>query len=97
MVGTSLKEPGCDHVWCGLKDSVKWYGPAIEGKVITAGHPMGEDLSNRPIKERWEDEKYEYDDEDGELISEEEDDDDYEEEYEEEYEGEYEEEYEEEL
>lgn len=37
MVGTSMKEPGCENVWCGLKDSVKWRGPAIEGEVITAG------------------------------------------------------------
>ena len=37
VVGTSLKEPDCEHVWCGLKNSVKWYGPAIEGQVITTG------------------------------------------------------------
>jgi len=37
MVGTSMKEPECEHVWCALKDSVKWYGPGIEGEVITAG------------------------------------------------------------
>jgi len=37
VVGTSLKEPECEHVWCGLKESVKWYGPAIEGEVITTG------------------------------------------------------------
>ena len=37
MVGTSMKEPKCEDVWCGLKDSVKWYGPAIEGEIITTG------------------------------------------------------------
>lgn len=37
MVGTSMKEPECEHVWCAMKDSVKWYGPGIEGKVITTG------------------------------------------------------------
>lgn len=37
MVGTSMKEPECENLWCGLKDSVKWYGPAIEGEVITTG------------------------------------------------------------
>jgi len=37
IVGTSMKEPECEHVWCALKDSVKWYGPAIEGEVITTG------------------------------------------------------------
>ena len=35
MVGTSMKEPNCENVWCGLKDSVKWRGPAVEGLVIS--------------------------------------------------------------
>jgi hypothetical protein len=35
IVGTSIKEPDCEHSWCALKDSVKWYGPAVEGKIIT--------------------------------------------------------------
>jgi len=35
VVGTSIKEPNCEHNWCSLKNSVKWYGPAIEGQVIT--------------------------------------------------------------
>lgn len=37
MVGTSMKEPECPEEWCGTKDSVKWYGPGIEGKVISTG------------------------------------------------------------
>ena len=37
MVGTSMKEPACENQWCGLKDSVKWNGPGIEGGVITLG------------------------------------------------------------
>lgn len=37
MVGTSMKEPECENVWCSLKDSVKWRGPAIDGVVITTG------------------------------------------------------------
>eukprot|EP00591_Stephanopyxis_turris_P000736 CAMPEP_0195512032 /NCGR_PEP_ID=MMETSP0794_2-20130614/4143_1 /TAXON_ID=515487 /ORGANISM="Stephanopyxis turris, Strain CCMP 815" /LENGTH=282 /DNA_ID=CAMNT_0040639747 /DNA_START=300 /DNA_END=1148 /DNA_ORIENTATION=+ len=37
MVGTSIKEPECEHQWCGLQNSVKWRGPAIEGTVITNG------------------------------------------------------------
>lgn len=38
MVGTSMKEPDCnDDVWCAMDYSVKWRGPAIEGKVITTG------------------------------------------------------------
>lgn len=45
MVGTSFKEPGCEHVWCSLKDSVKWKGPAIEGELITNGwRPEEEEL-----------------------------------------------------
>ncbi len=37
MVGTSMKEPECEDVWCGLKNTVKWFGPAEEGEVITTG------------------------------------------------------------
>mmetsp|Transcript_4488 Transcript_4488/g.8617 ORF Transcript_4488/g.8617 Transcript_4488/m.8617 type:complete len:344 (-) Transcript_4488:14849-15880(-) len=40
MVGTSMKEPQCENSWCALKNSVKWYGPAIEGEVITTGWKM---------------------------------------------------------
>ncbi len=35
MVGTSMKEPDCPHVWCNLSNSVKWRGPAVEGLVIS--------------------------------------------------------------
>ena len=38
MVGTSMMEPDCVHVWCGLADSVKWKGPGIEGEVLTTNH-----------------------------------------------------------
>lgn len=38
MVGTSMKEPECEHVWCALKESVKWYGPGKEGITITTGY-----------------------------------------------------------
>jgi len=37
MVGTSMKEPECENVWCGLNNSVKWQGPGIAGEVITTG------------------------------------------------------------
>merc|ERR1712038_380027 len=37
MVGTSMKEPQCENVWCATTNSVKWKGPAIEGQVITTG------------------------------------------------------------
>jgi hypothetical protein len=38
MVGTSMKEPDCEHVWCMLKDSVKCSGPGVEGEVLTANN-----------------------------------------------------------
>jgi len=35
-VCVAMKEPGCEDAWCGLKDSVKWYGPAPGyGKVLS--------------------------------------------------------------
>ena len=37
MIGTSFREPNCEDVFCSLKDSVKWHGPAIEGKIVTTG------------------------------------------------------------
>jgi hypothetical protein len=37
MLGTSMKEPECENVWCGLKNTVKWNGPAIQGEIITTG------------------------------------------------------------
>jgi hypothetical protein len=42
VVGTSLKEPSCENVWCGLQNSVKWQGPAEEGEVITTGWKLRE-------------------------------------------------------
>ena len=38
MSGTSMLEPDCEHVWCGLKDSVKWSGPGVEGEVLTTNN-----------------------------------------------------------
>jgi hypothetical protein len=42
MVGTSMKEPECEHGWCALKDSVKWYGPGKEGITITTGYDQSQ-------------------------------------------------------
>ncbi len=39
MVGTSMKEPSCPNVWCRSQNTVKWYGPAKEGEVISTGSP----------------------------------------------------------
>mmetsp|Transcript_30016 Transcript_30016/g.34877 ORF Transcript_30016/g.34877 Transcript_30016/m.34877 type:complete len:350 (+) Transcript_30016:77-1126(+) len=52
MVGTSMKEPDCENVWCALKDSVKWRGPAIDGVVITTGWKPDDDVEDKA------DEKY---------------------------------------
>lgn len=59
MVGTSMKEPECAHVWCGLANSVKWYGPAIEGKVITTGwkEKVAEDGTIEYVEPSLDDEK----------------------------------------
>mmetsp|Transcript_29623 Transcript_29623/g.60485 ORF Transcript_29623/g.60485 Transcript_29623/m.60485 type:complete len:397 (-) Transcript_29623:155-1345(-) len=35
MVGTGLKEPDCEHGWCGMRNAVKWFGPGEDGMVIT--------------------------------------------------------------
>lgn len=37
MVGTSMKEPTCEDNWCALQNSVKWFGPAKYGEVLTTG------------------------------------------------------------
>lgn len=39
VVGTSLKEPHCPNVWCATANSLKWNGPGVEGKVISADWP----------------------------------------------------------
>merc|ERR1712113_248409 len=35
VIGTSLREPDCVDNWCALNDTVKWYGPAKYGEVVT--------------------------------------------------------------
>ncbi len=41
--GTSLVEPGCDHGYCGLKGSKKWYGPGPGyGKILSADGKVSE-------------------------------------------------------
>ncbi len=37
IIDTALKEPTCEDNWCALRDSVKWYGPAKQGEVLTTG------------------------------------------------------------
>jgi len=80
MVGTSMKEPDCEHKWCALKDSVKWYGPAKEGKLISTLHPDGVDFSYEPsdVEKQYialmEEEEEEDDEDDDEEEEEEEED-----------------------
>jgi len=39
----SFIEPGCEHDYCGMKDTKKWSGPAeAYGKVLTTGNVMTE-------------------------------------------------------
>jgi hypothetical protein len=37
IIDTALKEPTCKDNWCALRDSVKWYGPAKYGEILTTG------------------------------------------------------------
>lgn len=46
MSGTSMYEPECPDRWCGTKNTVKWYGPAKEGVVITTGYVEEEGEGN---------------------------------------------------
>jgi hypothetical protein len=48
MVGTSMKEPGCPDEWCGTKNTIKWYGPAKEGVVISTGYKPDEAEGPKP-------------------------------------------------
>jgi hypothetical protein len=43
MVGTSMTEPECLDGWCGLKDTVKWFGPGKEGVTITTGYKAADE------------------------------------------------------
>ena len=52
LAGTAMLEKACPHDWCGTKNTVKWSGPAIEGKVITTGFKYDrEDADTFPEKE----------------------------------------------
>jgi hypothetical protein len=41
--GPFFYEPACPDRWCGTVDTIKWYGPAKEGAVITTGYTEEED------------------------------------------------------
>jgi hypothetical protein len=38
MKGTSYIEPDCPDEWCNSLNTVKWYGPAKEGVIMTTGY-----------------------------------------------------------
>uniref|UniRef100_A0A7S1ZC40 Uncharacterized protein n=1 Tax=Trieres chinensis TaxID=1514140 RepID=A0A7S1ZC40_TRICV len=56
VIETSVKEPQCEHGWCGMKNTVKWSGPAEGyGKVLSAGGKVSTllDLATKePISEK---------------------------------------------
>jgi len=56
LVSLCMKEPGCEDAWCGLKDAVKWYGPAPGyGKVLSGGgYDEVADLQGIPAEESFE-------------------------------------------
>jgi hypothetical protein len=37
IIGTSYTEPDCPDEWCKSLNTVKWFGPAKEGVVMTTG------------------------------------------------------------
>jgi len=54
MIETSMKEPQCQDSWCGLKNTIQWFGPSPGyGKVLTGGGKI-EVLSNIPPEESFE-------------------------------------------
>lgn len=43
MVGTAVREPGCEHGWCRTAESIKWSGPGEKGSWIDGNqekHPF---------------------------------------------------------
>lgn len=36
VVETSVKEPNCEHGWCGMKETVQWDTTGIEGSIISS-------------------------------------------------------------
>lgn len=47
--GTSFTEPNCPYGWCESVNTVKWFGPAKEGVVITTGYK--DDVDDKSVEE----------------------------------------------
>jgi len=89
MADTSMKEPDCENAWCGLKNTLKWYGPGPGYGKVLSGLGIVKKLEGIPPEESFEkdnqdvdtkyvdvldDDYYERDDDD----NEDDDDDDFE-------------------
>jgi hypothetical protein len=54
MVDTSMKEPDCENAWCGLKDTIKWYGPGPGYGKVLSGLGIVKNLVGIPPQESFE-------------------------------------------
>jgi len=54
MIETSMKEPECEDSWCGLKDTLKWFGPAPGYGKVLSGLGAVESLEEIPPEESFE-------------------------------------------
>eukprot|EP00560_Eucampia_antarctica_P007149 CAMPEP_0197823968 /NCGR_PEP_ID=MMETSP1437-20131217/1285_1 /TAXON_ID=49252 ORGANISM="Eucampia antarctica, Strain CCMP1452" /NCGR_SAMPLE_ID=MMETSP1437 /ASSEMBLY_ACC=CAM_ASM_001096 /LENGTH=294 /DNA_ID=CAMNT_0043423407 /DNA_START=211 /DNA_END=1095 /DNA_ORIENTATION=+ len=50
VIGTSVKEPDCEHQWCALKNSTKWYAAAPPYGQIVSADGQVKDLKNIPME-----------------------------------------------
>ena len=53
VVGLSLKEPGCEHGWCGLKESIQWNGPGPGYGKVLSGNGSVTELQHIPPEESF--------------------------------------------
>ncbi len=53
MVQLCMKEPGCEHEWCRLNNTLKWYGPGPSYGKVLSGNGDLVDLENIPTKESF--------------------------------------------
>jgi len=52
-VGLSLKEPGCERGWCGLKESIQWNGPGPGYGKVLSGNGIVTELQHIPPEESF--------------------------------------------
>lgn len=54
LISLCMKEPNCEHEWCRLNDTLKWYGPGPGyGKVLSGGGVIST-LASIPSEESFE-------------------------------------------